>query len=419
MDSQAKPADAGAAGVAGSAHEEAATTTTTTAAGAGAAGAVAANGEANAGTKRRRVSESENGATATATAAATATAGAQHQTAASSKTASQQHPMQVARLEPSIFGNRPHDDLTHYVADFLLRCIDRPHIEIEVKLGAFIDRSTRQRLRLPIVTETAIDSGYMSMHNIRFESNMTMERHAYFNKMLNSMVEHRRHQRAQLQQQAADNGGAAPAAKKPSAIEYSHTKEIDKFYPAPQRPQQRIRVTYDQKTRQPLPNRSIIKDRVADLNIYSPRNQLDMRLSVNTEMPAEDPSIADPTVACLSERHKDRISYKHEMWQIDLTMVDSIDQQQQQQYQQNRGGGAGGGGGRGLPSAAALLAGNAASGAGGGNQSNTSYELEIEVADSAALVREGMRMKAGKPNVFYDMVQVFLDNARMLMRSVR
>lgn len=102
----------------------------------------------------------------------------------------------------------------------------------------------------------------------------------------------------------------------------------------PPRHKPRVRVTTDQRTNEVLAR--IVKCRVADLNVYSPRTCLDWRVSVNLEMNYDgDMSelIPIPDVGGGSarrgggggsgsgHREKDRMSYRHLAYQIDLTQV--------------------------------------------------------------------------------------------------
>jgi hypothetical protein len=60
------------------------------------------------------------------------------------------------KIAPSIFQTTSVDDVTSSVVDFFTRFItkDMKNVEIEAKLGIFIDRSTRERIRLPVQSET-------------------------------------------------------------------------------------------------------------------------------------------------------------------------------------------------------------------------------------------------------------------------
>jgi len=123
-------------------------------------------------------------------------------------------------------------------------------------------------------------------------------------------------------------------------IAYKHTYERDSFFELPssafdllpqtvQRTRNfhhklKLRVTTDQKTGKVL--NKIIKARIADLNIYSPKTRFDWRLSINVEMPYDGPleglmPQGGGTGGPQGERNKDRLSYKHLAFSVDLTQV--------------------------------------------------------------------------------------------------
>lgn len=119
-------------------------------------------------------------------------------------------------------------------------------------------------------------------------------------------------------------------------LSYAHKKERDTFYevnPSELPPvirqnlnprhKPKVRVTTDQKTGEVLAK--IIKCRVADIDVYSPRTTVDWRVSVNLEMEYEGDyrslPIADAARGGRGERNKDRMSYRHLAYQIDLTQV--------------------------------------------------------------------------------------------------
>lgn len=122
-------------------------------------------------------------------------------------------------------------------------------------------------------------------------------------------------------------------------LSYAHKKERDTFYeisvnelpPVVQhnlhpRHKPRVRVTTDQRTGEVVSK--IVKCRIADLDVYSPRTHVDWRVSVNLEM-NYDGDVRHLQVADLGgprgrgggERSKDRMSYRHLAYQIDLTQV--------------------------------------------------------------------------------------------------
>jgi hypothetical protein len=121
-------------------------------------------------------------------------------------------------------------------------------------------------------------------------------------------------------------------------LSYAHKKERDTFYeisasdlpPIVQhnlhpRHKPKIRVTTNQQTGEVIAK--IVKCRIADLDVYSPRTSLDWRISVNLEM-NYDGDVRNLLVSdgggrgrTGGERIKDRMSYRHLAYQIDLTQV--------------------------------------------------------------------------------------------------
>lgn len=127
-------------------------------------------------------------------------------------------------------------------------------------------------------------------------------------------------------------------------MSYIHTYESDTFYelsqsgtlslPAsirsllnPRNNKAKVRVTTDQKTGKEIAK--IVKVRIADLDIYSPKTAFDWRISVNLEMSlyGDMKDLVEPLGrnARRADRNKDRMSYKHLAYQIDLTQVTTAD----------------------------------------------------------------------------------------------
>ena len=125
-------------------------------------------------------------------------------------------------------------------------------------------------------------------------------------------------------------------------MDYAHTYERDTFYDLSQkgilelpksirdhfgRAKPKVRVTTNSKTGEAIAQ--IIKVRVADMDIYSPQTLFDWRISVNVEMKIEGDfrQLIEPGDAGRSnhDRNKDRLSYKHLQYQIDLTQVTPAD----------------------------------------------------------------------------------------------
>ncbi len=117
---------------------------------------------------------------------------------------------------------------------------------------------------------------------------------------------------------------------------YKHRRERDSFHTLPQAahssiPQLirehpsvqkhgvRVRVSHDQVTGKEIAK--IIKVRIADMEIYSPLTAFDWRVSVSLEMKYEGPLGA---VSSDPDRNKDRMSYHHLAYDIDLTQVTTV-----------------------------------------------------------------------------------------------
>jgi hypothetical protein len=96
-------------------------------------------------------------------------------------------------------------------------------------------------------------------------------------------------------------------------------------------------VTTDQKTGELLAK--IVKCRLADLDVYSPATCVDWRISVNIEINYDGDirhlQVSDGGGARGrggADRIKDRMSYRHLAYQIDLTQVGTADVSHPQQF---------------------------------------------------------------------------------------
>ncbi|KAL2827432.1 CYTH-like domain-containing protein [Aspergillus cavernicola] len=295
--------------------------------------------------------------------------------------------------EPSITGFIPHEEITKIVCDFLFQHVVLRNdamagpagatavgqgaiIEIEAKLGQLIDQDRGERLQLPILSESVISRENTRLRT-NFESNMTQAQHRAMNNFLNEAV------KASMPQA---NPGRIP-------LSYAHKKERDTFFEVSPsdlppvirhnlnpRHKPKVRVTVDQRTGEILGK--IVKCRVADLDVHSPRTCVDFRVSVNLEMGYEgDISHLTPadTGRGASDRNKDRMSYRHLAYQVDLTQV-----------------------ARSEPSA----------------KGEFEHELEIEIS-AAEIRRQGQLAMSGDPtNQYEDLVKGLLDNIRILARAV-
>ncbi|KAI1823306.1 CYTH-like domain-containing protein [Xylaria intraflava] len=297
--------------------------------------------------------------------------------------------------EPTIESSKPIDVISRSVADFFVfNVLQGPNpaelrargaqVEIEAKLGTIIDKSTNDRIELRIQAgECVIGEG----SRIAFRSSMTTNQHQVLNEYLNEQV------KASL---SPRNFGAAPRVP----IQYIHRRQTDRFFELPAHLRQRLptpivnllppnaplkaRITYDQMTGKVVAK--IVKARVADFHIHMAHMPLDCRISINVEWDWDGPpqEIEQSQVANKDrqfDRNKDRLSYTHGFYQIDLTQVTQETQ-----------------GPKGQPGA-----------------STKEHELEIEL-ESRVLYEHGQLLMKGEPNRYADLVDGFIDNVRVLAR---
>ncbi|KAF8073911.1 CYTH-like domain-containing protein [Lyophyllum atratum] len=272
-------------------------------------------------------------------------------------------------LSLSILGVEPLDEFIKEIADFIHHMIvTRPreqdgsfvvgNVEVEAKIGVLRDKSTSQRIMLPVLVESILVPDSI---DCRFESNMTVAQHKHYNSLLNNLKN-------------ASTQPSHPA----SPLGYSHLHLVDSFYPS-ENPHDRdkIRVTRDEKTGSVIA--CMRKIRLGDLNIYSPRRAADWRISVNLEVPVSHP-LGSPT----HTRKKDRMSYSHEEFIIDLTQVTSTMS----------------------PTAPPQVL----------------HELEVEIARSEILLatvatRGDINVSEHERSAFDELIRAFVNNARILVRN--
>jgi hypothetical protein len=177
-------------------------------------------------------------------------------------------------------------------------------------------------------------------------------------------------------------------------MQYNHLYEVDSFHHLsayglqllPQalqrrhnsKKEHRLRVTKDTRTGHIIAR--LVKMKIADLHIYNP-GSYDCRITINLEVNLNRPDI-DPNSLIAADdaergneppRKKDRMSYQHLAYSIDLTKVEMD----------------------GMP---------------------PRYELEQEVRSD--WLRQQMALaQEGKKSAFGDVVSGFLDNLTFLMRE--
>jgi len=128
-----------------------------------------------------------------------------------------------------------------------------------------------------------------------------------------------------------------------------------------------------------LSSSQVRKKRLADLNIYCPNRHFDYRISISTETEVPD----KPQGRLLFERHKERVSYRHEIFSFDLTTVDTVRSLLPPVLSHQ-------------PTTTTKIR---------DSQRKVTYEMEIEIADMKRLFHERDRLHHGAPNNFSRIIQ--------------
>ncbi|KAL8714562.1 MAG: hypothetical protein Q9220_001510 [cf. Caloplaca sp. 1 TL-2023] len=304
--------------------------------------------------------------------------------------------------EPSITNVIPAEELTREISNYLFGIVQMngvnfgpaggasssgANVEIEAKIGQIIDKNTNDRIRIPVLTESLLSHNDPNLRTA-FRSSMTAAQHHALNKFLNQA----------LQRSNAPPPPGEPPRKPRVPLTYVHKRETDTFYelspnamntlpPSIQayldrRNKPKVRITTDQVSGQVTAK--IIKVRVSDIEVYSPQTLFDWRVSVSLEVNYEG-DLRDLVESSEAkgqkrpDRNKDRVSYRHSHYQIDLTQV--------------------------KPAEATSI-------------TDKEHELEIEIAP-AAVREQGLLVKQGLPNKYEDLIKGFVDNVRVLARHCK
>ncbi|KAL8767293.1 MAG: hypothetical protein Q9209_006131 [Squamulea sp. 1 TL-2023] len=296
--------------------------------------------------------------------------------------------------EPTMTNIIPSEELTRTIMDHLIATVHPMNesvldmVEIEAKIGQITDKDTNARVRIPVMTETLLDRNNPSLHT-KFESSMTESQHSQLNKCLNKA----------LLDSRPPLPGAPPRKGEPRLpLDYVHTYETDTFYDLSANAmnalppflhgyigrgkQPRARITTDQKTGKVT--RMIIKVNVNDIEIYSPQTPFDWRVSVNLEV-KYDGNVKDLVESTEGkdrkslDRNKNRMTYKHGPYQVDLTQVTP-------------------------PASNAKV--------------EKKHELEIELS-TAAFREQALRALRGQENRYDDLIKGFVDNVRIVVRHCK
>ncbi|QIW98086.1 hypothetical protein AMS68_003604 [Peltaster fructicola] len=283
--------------------------------------------------------------------------------------------------EKSIKWNTPYPDMLRAVQDWLMLTLQSHQdilgdpsagtIEIEAKIGRLVKPSNNNRADLPVLNMTLLQPGVN--RDYRFESELQESDFIVLNEFLNkTLVESNQPGRQRMvykrvsEKDSFSHLSPAGLAMLPKSLlkRNSAGREL------------KLRTTTQVKTHDITAR--IVKVNLADLHIYNP-NGYDCRISMNAEVNMIRPGQApeELIIPATNEkpeppsRTKDRLSYKHLAYQIDLTKVD--------------------------------VAGLA-----------SKYEMEIEV-DAQALSSQIQLMSEGKPHAFSEVSKDIPKESRVII----
>ena len=145
---------------------------------------------------------------------------------------------------------------------------------------------------------------------------------------------------------------------KPPLWTYTHTRLTDKFYLIEG---EMMRITSDAAG---AVVGCVVKEKLANMDFASTHGCKDLRISASRERKVPLPARLPPAQL---ERRKDRMSYRYDIWSVDLTRVESV---------------------------------------------TTSFEVEIELRDTALLRAEAGKERRGEPNTLTELAINFICQMR-------
>lgn len=289
--------------------------------------------------------------------------------------------MNVSRLSvPSISGTMPRNDFTKLVTEWIWANHEAvknsygdvpnvsDYIELELKLGQIIDKAKDRRISLPVNTECVISNDYYNQECM-FQAGVLLPE---FNSAIDTLET--------FMAESNEIGPGTPAAQKNKrgkfVMEKMHVVDMIASTASRNSRPSSTRVTLDTKTKRRVS--SIQKQRINDLFLFLPNTRFDLRLTMSLELPVDmnDVSYENFKTKINTQREKNRVSYIHQATatRMDFTKVKEA------------------------------------------NSKITKYEVEVEM-DNGSLIRSIKKVN-DDPLLFPDLVQAFLDNARILTRKI-
>ena len=227
-------------------------------------------------------------------------------------------PANGSSLPYSLFGMTQRDLLTQHVAQWVhgeltkLPTEDLQHIEIEVKLGTITEKNSLKRMRLPVATECVLDPGYKDP-SIYFNASVNEVYYKQTVSFLDDLVKTKR-----------SNGDGDKLEAYPTQY------NLDLFYDSPW-DSSKVRVSLNENNQLV---ESVNKRTLANLEVYSPGDLVDFRISINLETPVPEQVLSQlqaSQTAPKFQREKKRLTYMQSVLKIDLTSVDMPMQQKKKQ----------------------------------------------------------------------------------------
>ena len=162
-----------------------------------------------------------------------------------------------------------------------------------------------------------------------------------------------------IQRRYLEDQSKARAAHAKPYWRYSHIHQTDKFHTVGN---DRVRVSYDAAGQVV---ECIVKDKLQHVDFWNGKAKcIDFRISANRERRVEM-----PRTECDQIRRKDRMSYRFDMWAIELTKVEMFTSVKNGEPASER-------------------------------PASTTFEVEVEIKELDHLRREAAKVKAGQPNEF-------------------
>jgi len=257
------------------------------------------------------------------------------------------------------------EDNVRILSDFLYRHCQTPDVEIEGKLGLLFHPKKGSRVHIDGVRQLiAVQKDEIPETSFAAEIDLNMFRH------LNEDL---------LQRRYLDDQAKAKQHNARPYWTYTRVRETDKFYTVGT---DRVRVSTNASGEVTA---CVVKEKIEHLDFYHGKpKSIDFRISANRERKVVDLPKNEPDQI----RRKDRLSYRFDLWKIELTKVELYNGVTKSGHEPLHG---------------------------WDRPTQTSYEVEVEIRHLDYLKQEAVKVSEGRqPNDFVRMAAAFLDQMRTL-----